>query len=56
MRFLTDQDVYHVTVQWLKDQSYEVVTAAELGLASASDEELLKKIRPKIKSLAAGTG
>ena len=43
MRFLIDQDVYHVTVCWLKDQGHNVVTAVELGLASSSDEELLKK-------------
>jgi predicted nuclease of predicted toxin-antitoxin system len=42
MNFLVDQDVYGVTVQFLKSLGHDVVTAAQLGLAQASDEKLLQ--------------
>jgi predicted nuclease of predicted toxin-antitoxin system len=41
MRFLSDQDVYAVTVNLLRDNGFEVVTASELGLSRASDPKLL---------------
>jgi predicted nuclease of predicted toxin-antitoxin system len=43
MRFLADQDVYQITIEWLKGTGHNVVTAAELGLSRASDESLLEK-------------
>jgi predicted nuclease of predicted toxin-antitoxin system len=42
MRFLTDQDVYAGTVQLLRGLEHDVATAAELGLAQASDTDLLQ--------------
>jgi hypothetical protein len=33
MRFLTDQDVYAVTIRILSDLGHDVVAAAQLGLA-----------------------
>ena len=35
MRFLADQDVYAVTINFLKASGNEVVTAAQLGMAQA---------------------
>jgi predicted nuclease of predicted toxin-antitoxin system len=43
MKFLTDQDVYALTTRYLRDLGHDVVTAAELGLAQAPDELLLKR-------------
>lgn len=42
MKFLLDQDVYALTVRFLRDLGYDVVTASELGLSRASDIDLLK--------------
>ena len=42
MRFLADQDVYALTVQFLKGLGHEVSTAAELGLSRSPDSELLR--------------
>jgi predicted nuclease of predicted toxin-antitoxin system len=42
MRFLIDQDVYAATTHFLKSLGHDTVTAAELGLAQASDETLLR--------------
>lgn len=42
MRFLADQDVYAVTVRFLRDLGHDVVRAAELGLSRAEDTELLR--------------
>lgn len=33
MRFLSDQDVYAVTVRFLRDLGHDVVTAAEFSLS-----------------------
>ena len=41
MRLLTDQDVYAVTVQFLRERGHDVVTAAERGMSEAADVELL---------------
>ena len=45
MRFLVDQDVYHFTILWLKQEGHDVVTARELGMHRAEDEVLLRKAR-----------
>jgi predicted nuclease of predicted toxin-antitoxin system len=45
MQFLADHDVYAVTVEWLREQGHDVVTAKDLGLQQAADEELLAKAK-----------
>lgn len=42
MRILVDQDVYQVTVQFLRDLGHDVTRAADEGLARASDETILQ--------------
>ena len=42
MRLLVDQDIYQITTTWLCEQGHDVITALELGLQRAPDEELLK--------------
>lgn len=41
MRFLLDHDVYAATARFLSDLGHEVATVARLGLARASDSDLL---------------
>ena len=36
MRFLADQDVYQVTIEWLRNEVHDVVTAKELGMERTS--------------------
>lgn len=50
MRFLTDQDVYGVTVQLLRDLGHDVATAAQQGLSRATDATLLQtaKVQERI--------
>jgi predicted nuclease of predicted toxin-antitoxin system len=43
MRFLVDQDVYAATLAYLRGLGHDVVSAAELGLARATDEVLLER-------------
>lgn len=43
MHFPADQDVYHVTVQWLREAGHDVVTASDLGMERATDRELLHR-------------
>ncbi len=45
MKFLADQDVYAITIGGLSDLGHDVVRAAELGLAQADDDELLRVAR-----------
>lgn len=42
MQFLADQDVYTVTISFLRELGHEVVAAAQLGMAKAKDVELLR--------------
>jgi predicted nuclease of predicted toxin-antitoxin system len=42
MKFLTDQDVYTVTVRFLIGLGHDPVSAAQLGLAQAEDSDLLR--------------
>ena len=42
MKFLADEDVYAVTVQFLRELGHEVATAAECGMSQAADAELLR--------------
>jgi predicted nuclease of predicted toxin-antitoxin system len=41
MKFLRDQDVYALTVRFLRVLEHDVVTAAEIGYAQATDAALL---------------
>lgn len=43
MRLLTDQDVYFLTIEWLRTEGHDVITAKQIGMDRASDEEILKK-------------
>jgi predicted nuclease of predicted toxin-antitoxin system len=43
MRFLADQDVYQVTLEFLRTLGHHVLTAAELGMSRASDDDLLRE-------------
>ena len=45
MQFLVDQDVYHITIQWLKEADHDVVTASDLRMERATDRELLHRSR-----------
>jgi predicted nuclease of predicted toxin-antitoxin system len=42
VRFLLDQDVYATTVRFLRGLGHDVVSAAQIGLSQADDEELLR--------------
>lgn len=42
MRLLLDHDVYGATARFLTDVGHEVVQVAQIGLAQAADEDLLK--------------
>ena len=42
MKFLIDQDVYAITVRFLRNLGHDVVPVAELGLSQTDDEELLR--------------
>jgi predicted nuclease of predicted toxin-antitoxin system len=42
MKFLIDQDVYATTIRFLGDLGHDVVPIAQIGLAQADDEELLR--------------
>ena len=41
MKFLADQDVYALSVRFLRGLGHDVVTAAEIGLSRAPDTTLL---------------
>ncbi len=43
MKFLLDQDVYAGTLRFLKDLGHDVIPVAQIGLAQASDTDLLNK-------------
>jgi predicted nuclease of predicted toxin-antitoxin system len=42
MRFFADQDVYAITINFLRGLGHDVVTASQLGMAKAEDAELLR--------------
>jgi len=42
MKFLADQDVYAVTIGFLRDLGHDVLTAGQLGMAKAKDFQLLR--------------
>src|SRR5262245_18911076 len=43
MKFMTDQDVYAVSIRFLSDLGHDVVRASQLGLAQADDTKLLQE-------------
>lgn len=43
MKLLIDHDVYHATAEFLRGLGHEVVTAEEIGMAEASDTQLLQE-------------
>lgn len=42
MRFLLDQDVYAVTMRFLRDLGHDVVPVAQIGCSQAEDTDLLR--------------
>ena len=48
MRFLLDQDVYGTTARLLDSFGHDVVRVAQIGLAQAEDEELLRVAREPV--------
>lgn len=40
MRFITDQDVYKITIDALKQSGHDVLTARELGMSRSSDSDI----------------
>ena len=45
MRFLLDQDVYAATARFISNLEHDVVTASMLGLAQATDSDILHAAR-----------
>jgi predicted nuclease of predicted toxin-antitoxin system len=45
MRFLADQDVYAVTIQFLRGLGHDVATAAGWGMSQSADAVLLEAAR-----------
>jgi predicted nuclease of predicted toxin-antitoxin system len=41
MRFLLDQDVYALTIRFLRELGHDAVVAAEIGCSQAEDATLL---------------
>jgi predicted nuclease of predicted toxin-antitoxin system len=42
MKLLLDQDVYGLTVKFLIEAGYDLLTVAQLNMSQAPDEEVLK--------------
>ena len=42
MRFLIDQDVYAVTIRFLRELEHDVILAADLGMSRVDDDVLLR--------------
>ncbi|OGW50641.1 MAG: hypothetical protein A2Z50_03340 [Nitrospirae bacterium RBG_19FT_COMBO_42_15] len=43
MQFLTDQDVYQSTINYLKNLGHNVIRAKDIGFERASDNEILQR-------------
>ncbi len=43
MKFLLDQDVYRITLRFLTKLNHDAIPVVKIGLAKASDTELLNK-------------
>ncbi len=42
MKFMADQDVYALTVRFLRELGHDVTTAAEAGMSRSPDTDLLR--------------
>lgn len=42
MKFFADQDIYLVTINYLKSLGYDILKASDVGLQRALDEEILR--------------
>jgi predicted nuclease of predicted toxin-antitoxin system len=51
MRFLADQDIYKITTDNLREWGHDLLTAKEIGLQQASDEDLLKRAQTENRLL-----
>jgi predicted nuclease of predicted toxin-antitoxin system len=51
MRLLVDQDIYKITIDNLRKWGHDVLTAKELGLQQASDQDLLKRAQTEKRLL-----
>jgi predicted nuclease of predicted toxin-antitoxin system len=51
MKFLLDQDVYAITAKFLVDAEHDVILVAQLGLAQATDEEILRTAQEQSRIL-----
>ena len=51
MRFLVDQDIYKITIDHLRKWGHDLLTAEEIGLQQASDEDLLKRAQAENRLL-----
>lgn len=51
MRFLLDQDVYSATARLLTELGHDVVTASQMGLSTARDEDLLRTAQEQARVL-----
>ena len=49
MKVLLDQDIYATTARFLTRSGYDVVLAAQLGLARAADEVLLRVAQEQVR-------
>jgi len=45
MLFLVDQDVYKITIDFLKNDDHDVIPVKEVGLEQSSDKVLLQKAK-----------
>jgi hypothetical protein len=50
LKFLTDQDVYALTVRFLRELGHDVLSAAEAGLSTAADSAVLARLFTKVAS------
>jgi len=41
MKFLIDQDVYQLTIEFIKDLGHEIIPVNDVGLATSADETIL---------------
>ena len=45
MRLLADQDIYSFTIEWLRKEGHDIVTARELGMQRVADDVLLREAK-----------
>ena len=42
MQLLADQDVYRITIEWLRKEGHDVLTVKQVGMERASDKAFLR--------------